>query len=434
MKTRIKNRPFRPLTLVIGLVSAGFLISSCASGPRPLRLDEGLIAFVGEEGNIHVADIWGADKTLTDDAGEAEGRSRVYGFPSWSPADRKLAYVEILKNADGSTEASLHASGYAGGRGSPVFSSSAEVPFYLSWSPAGDRIGFLSTTAGGRSINFRISPLQGEGRLAGSGSPFYWAWSPDGRAVATHEGEPASGRGSRLRVLDAVGDKPGVDLQVRPGAFQTPAYSPDGRYFAGVGRGPGGEGALLVASRDGSDFRPVAAIRGAAVFDWSPVGGRIAYVDGLPTPVGVIGPLKVVDVERPVLTVRRTVSHSPEPNNVIAFFWSPEGRRIIYFEPVFGENSAGRTEVYMTLSVLEVDTNTTRELLSFQPTPSFLGQIVPYYNQYQKSSTIWSPDGKNVVINAVTQDGRPAVIAVNLAGEWEPWFVGYGTFPFWSRM
>jgi Tol biopolymer transport system component len=420
----------KPYLLVFITVFAGLIISSCAIGPRPLRLEDGLIAFVGEDGNIHVADIWGADKNLTTDAGDTEEGSILYGFPAWSPEGRKLAYVEIQKKADGSTESSLHTSGYEGNRGLPIFSSSSEVPFYLSWSPAGDRIGFLSTAAGGKALNFRISPLEGAGRIAGSGSPFYWAWSPDGRVVATHEGEPTSGRGSRLRVLDAVGDKPGIDLQVRPGSFQTPAYSPDGRYFAGVGRGPGGAGALLVASRDGSDFRPVAPIRGAAAFDWSPRGGRIAYVDGLPTPVGVIGPLKVIDVERPVITV----SHTPEPEKVIAFFWSPEGRRIIYFEPVFGETEAGSKGIFLNLSVLDADTKTTKDILSFQPTASFLGQIVPYYSQYQKSATIWSPDGKNVVINADTQDGRPAVIVVNLAEEWEPWFVGYGTFPFWSRM
>ena len=37
-------------------------------------------------------------------------------------------------------------------------------------------------------------------------------------------------------------------------------------------------------------------------------------------------------------------------------------------------------------------------------------------------------------MSAVTVDDRDVAMAVNLEGKWEPWFVGYGTFPFWSRM
>ena len=245
-----KLRIFLLFSGVLALAAAATFIS-CATGPRALRLDDGLIVFVGEDGNIHVADLWGADRLLTGDAGESDTGTRAYAFPVWAPAGRDLAFVGLHRGKDGNSESTIAAYDYAGSLKSPMFSSRDEVPFYLSWSPGGDRIGFLTSTAGSRELNFRIAGLDGESRVAGTGSPFYWSWSPDGRAVVTHEGEPASRRGSRLRVLDPAGGSGEYDLPVKAAPFQTPAYSPDGRFFAVAAAGPGGARSLMISRRDG---------------------------------------------------------------------------------------------------------------------------------------------------------------------------------------
>ncbi len=409
------------------ILAAVVFAASCSSGPRPLRLDDGLIAFVGEDGNIHAADIWGADALVTTDAGTTETGLRTYAYPAWSPDGRELAFVRVDAKPDGSAESFLAAYDYTGRMLHSFFSSSGELPFYLYWSPDGGRIGFLSSE--GQGMNFRIAGRDGGGRVAGTGSPIYWDWSPDGRSLVTHEGNPAGRGGSRLRAVSAADSGEAVDIPFTPAPFQAPAFSPDGRHVAAAGFGPDGRKALFLARRDGGPgLEALVPLIGAAVFDWSPRGGRIAYVDGLPTRMGTVGPLRVLDIGRRVFTV----SHTPEPRNVAAFFWSPGGRRIAYFEPVFPDAAAGGG-ILFSLSVLDTDTNSTRHILTFRPTLSFLGQIVPFYGQYQKSASIWSPDGRNVVVSAVTEDGRDAVAAVSVDGEWEPWFVGYGTFPFWSR-
>src|SRR5690606_34811088 len=68
-----------------------------------------------------------------------------------------------------------------------------------------------------------------EARLLATGAPFYWHWRPSGDELLMHTGAAASD--ARLAFVGAEDGEAGEDL-ARPGFFQAPGISANGRYLA----------------------------------------------------------------------------------------------------------------------------------------------------------------------------------------------------------
>jgi hypothetical protein len=105
---------------------------------------------------------------------------------------------------------------------------------------------------------------------------------------------------------------------------------------------------------------------------------------------------------------------------------------IATFEPQISIDEEGEQILLLELSVLSVRTGDLQYVTSFRPTRAFLRQILPFYDQYQRSSTIWSPDNSTVVINAETKDARPGIFTVPILGNGKPRMIAFGIFPQWS--
>ena len=58
---------------------------------------------------------------------------------------------------------------------------------------------------------------------------------------------------------------------------------------------------------------------------------------------------------------------------------------------------------------------TTKDVASFTPTDEFQ-QIFPFYSQYQRSDTIWSPDSQALVLSGVDAGGGNAIYTVGADG------------------
>jgi Tol biopolymer transport system component len=258
------------------------------------------------------------------------------------------------------------------------------------------------------------------------------------------------------------------------GRFQVPDVSDSGERIAVVLRNQYGSNTLAVLAPDGTLLRRVTDFTGAASLSWSPDGRYLAYVEGARRfGGGVVGTLRVVDTEQVDQVVRSQerryladglpgqggaeglpaqggaegrsgesafAAHltslvqaegESEPTRVLSYAWSPDSSRILYFEPRY-INTGGDLDILMEASLLDAATGESEILGSFRPAPEFLRRILPFYDQYARSSTVWSPSGRRIVFNGLNEAGRQAVFVIDLenreAGAQE---ISEGVVPLW---
>jgi len=417
------------------LVSCQSLPQRRSNQPTTDKNKSGLIVFIGMDNHIYTINTEGDRKTaLTDESMARKGEKRDYRYPTWSWDGKQVTFVSYGKQADGSFESNVYIINRDGSGLKSIFMSSYHVPFHLYWDPSGNRVSFLSISIPGKGIDLHVVPANGgESLNVSTGQPFYWSWSPDGQAIVSHTGGSATQQpdSAQIGLIEARGMNFKVGkIDYRPAYFKAPVYTPDGMQFVVAVKILQEHNILVLVSRDGYMQEVLADLKGIAAFDWSPTGNRLAYVDGVATGVGgVMGPLTVLDLD----SASDPVDIKLDKSNVVAFFWSPNGKRIAYFEPFLVLNEYGGFILLLNLSVLDVETGTILNIGQLLPTTAFLREVVPFYDQYQRSSTIWSPDSEKVVINAITQNNKPGIFIVSAVKKEKPRFIDYGTLPFWSR-
>lgn len=406
-----------------------------------LERKSGLIAYVGADGNIYTANQAGAKKTaITNDADltagtDSEEAARFYLFPTWSPDSESLAFMGVTGSASNPVETTIHTAGIDGSDLSEVYRSENSRPVFLYWSPDGAKVSFLSSTPSGGLLLQLVNARGGEARVLDAGQPFYWAWAPDsGRLLIHSGGGTAGGRLSFLnpeeRVLEEM-------LELRPSLFQAPYWSPDGAKMVMATLNEAGEGELVVTDvQSGVPRKLVGLGERRVAFAGSPDGQKIAFVASDPGQTqGVIGLMTVIDIEQP------DVVTAVEEEQVFAFFWAPNSEKLAYFVPArvaLSSGSSGNsnssddgTILVLSLHVLDVDSGKSERLTVFRPTPEMLS-ILPFFDQYHHSATIWSPDSQNIVVTAVGAAERRQVMVINASGELDPRPIADGVMAFWS--
>ena len=146
---------------------------------------------------------------------------------------------------------------------------------------------------------------------------------------------------------------------------------------------------------------------------------------------GTLGKLHVVDLTNS--------EDFFQDDNVGAMFWSPNSKKLAYFKPVLIDPSTGELAtsdstsqiLVLVLYVLDVNSGESKELFQFQPTNQF-ASLLPYFDQYHQSATIWSPDNNNLVLSFLTTDGAPGIAVVAASGQLEPRILDQGYIAFWS--
>ena len=340
--TRPPAPPARRWMAAALAVLATLLLAAC-SGDRAsmqqsplLRFVErksGRIAIMGSDGNIYTMDQAGGGRVpVTVDAvipDQNRGLIRYYQFPAWSPDDSRLAFIGYQGNDQIAATSSVFTTAPDGTNIVQAFSSGQYLPHTLYWSPDGRRLTFLTSTAGSTASALQIVPAAGgEATKLDAGNPFYWSWAPDATTIVVHAGGSGAAYRSRLAFLNVDGTVYEEGLAVRPAAFQTPAWSPDGSRLL-VAAQAGDQAELVMTNRDGSLYRVLHRARTAPTFAWSPDGNRVAYITRTIDEEGVQANLQVVDTEaratEPLVLTEETL--------VIGFFWSPDSEKIAYFVP-----------------------------------------------------------------------------------------------------
>ena len=400
-----------------------------------LERKSGMIAYLGTDGNMYIVDQGGSHpKKLTEDAVIPDSQTApflYYQNPTWSPDGSQLAFMGI-KAEGGQTLSKVMVANLDDDSVNEIYKSESEHPIYLNWSPDNSNLSFISTNVTGQNMILQSIPAKGgERTILDTGSPYYWSWAPDGHVMIVHAGGTAASAPEHLAFLNVASStvtEQSLDSTSAP--FQAPAWSPDGNYIA-LAQVSNKENQIIVTDAAGQNPKKVGTFTSKTAFAWSSDSTHLAYIDGEQVlDAGTFGPLRIVDP--------KTSKESSVDANVVAFFWSPSGEEIAYFillqanADSGGSDAAPSTPQYvLQLHVLNVISGETRELFTYRPTQQFLS-ILPYFDQYHQSVTIWSPDNNNLVLSFMDNSGNPGIAVVAASGKLEPRILAQGYLAFWS--
>ncbi|NUM43729.1 MAG: PD40 domain-containing protein [Anaerolineales bacterium] len=242
----------------------------------PTHTSNGLIAYLGTDGNLYTVDATGGPPTpITENAHPQQpgGTFQLYQHPTWSPDGRHLAFV-ALEFSGGEQTARLLVADPLTAQTTEIFTAEDEAPFYLYWSPDNETVSFLTSGTTASELSLRLAFLNGApSRVADTGQPYYWVWSPDGAEIFAHKGgaQTTNPEARLSHFFSADGKTETFDLE--PGRFQAPGWSPDGAHFlAATGD------ALVVFDRDGNIAETITDYAVSISATWSPDGKSLAYL------------------------------------------------------------------------------------------------------------------------------------------------------------
>ena len=287
------------------------------------------IALINLEGDLEVVSPDGAEHR------RLSGGERVFHFPAWAPDGGRIAAIGGNRLRAGVFVFPDAAHGLRMNDEHAVYESTRNAPIYLYWSPNGDHISFLAARVDEHSMGLHVvdadAPSEQTPAPLVTGRPCFWDWTPDGRRILIHVGGWDSGRGAQLTMVDPFAPNGAARTSVaRPGMFQSPGIACSGRYRAFGHLTRRNEMQLVidpvVDEVAGVDRRTRIAVRhtGVAAMTWSPTNDELAFISPLEPMRTYYGPLRLMNVEGEDVRVLTD-------DVVLAFFWSPDGRKIAYF-------------------------------------------------------------------------------------------------------
>ncbi len=374
-----------------------------------------LLLVTGSDGRVTVID---PDGTLVRELRGPVGSGHPSLQPTWAPVSldgrRIAAWTELGDDGAFSIALGDVDTGETTRYPAPV------APFYYYWSPDAALLAFLGQNA--------FSPLEmgvldyrrDSVEIIATGQPFYFDWRPDSRAMVTHVGEALS----LLTLADEAWSS--EDIPIRAGQFQAPAWlsedrilivTPDSPGSVQVSLGVAGNAQfhnsapqrLILSDLETGSVLTLAELEGAAIFEPDPTSKWVAVYD-------FSGPLRVFDLAGGGETV---VSES----EVAAFEWSPAGDRLLFME-VDRQARALKPRVW--------DGNDTLVFPSFIPSRVWVVQYLPFWDQYSRSLTLWSPTGEAFTYPGMSSRSGEDQIFVQHLDESHPITVGKGVFASWS--
>ena len=398
-----------------------------------LEQKSGLIAYIGTDGNIFTMNQAGQNIfQVTKDAENKDGNLRYYGHVTWARDGSQIAFVSYSGTQESDVQAHLFVGKSDGTGVKEIFTSDRLLPVFLYWAPDGRALAYLSAQMDGNSAVLHLTDVtSGKSEIIDSGQPLFWAWEPSAAGMLVHaNGAREVKAGARLVRLTLGAEIIEEALDAVPGNFQAPAISPDGSRWLVGGEGAQGATALLMLNRNDNQQRELGSLQGRAAFDWSPDGTRVAWVSSAQARFAALGALHVRRVDEDGESAAPFVSAEEQ---VVAYWWSPDGRHVAYFDAQLGEAAAADEAApvqLLTLLVLDVEKGVSRKLFEFTPTPQFTG-LLPFFDQHQRTLTLWSPDNRYLVMPVQTQSG-PRIAVAQADGDFAPRLLEAGTLAVWS--
>ena len=435
---------------LLSFILTAALLSSCL--PKNVQVPQspllpllerksGLIAYIGADWNIYTVDQAGNNVTAyTDDAkipAKVTDPFRYYAYPTWSHDGNSIGFIGVSGQGSNTTSDVYIAN--VKEKAKKVFSGGSEHPFYLYWSPDNINLGFLSTTSDGQSMILQsVSSDSKDRTLIDTGTPYYWSWAPDGKTMIVHTGSEQSTAPEHVAFLKVNSDITEDGLDSTPATFQTPAWSPDGKSILMTRVNDEKKNEIMITDGQGKFEKSIGTYNLNTAFAWSNHSDMVAYIEGKQqVAAGTLGTLHVVDA-------KTNEELFKDEDDVFAFFWSPNDEKIAYFVPKIPQgdssSSSGGTDsgtqdqqqqLCLQLKMLDINSGESKELYTFPPTDQFAA-VLPYFDQYHQSATIWSPDSNNIILSFLSQDGNPGIAIAAASGQLEPRVITQGYLAFWS--
>lgn len=392
-----------------------------------LPRSSGRVAYISTDQQLYSSAPDGSDRKKLTESG------RSYQFPAWSPDGTQIAVVSddtlfSFQDRDGAEK---------DGAFRILYQDEADRPFYLFWAPNGNEISFLTNHDSELALHLTGTESDDESRELAFGQPFYWDWDPSGEEILIHSG--LSGDEARLAFLDSkLGDIGGNIAD--PGLFQAPGISHDGQYWAYAQDGSAGRNQLTIEGAKGGSVVHDQEL-GNMAMSWSPTEQLLAYISSGSSHPAFYGPLQLVNAES---GDRRILVNE----TVIAFFWSPDGRSIAYLklaeqrdDSIQVDSGTSKREALskpaiqqrtlrLELWVFDLSNSESRWLASFEPSPGFMSQFLPYFDQYALSHRLWSPNSDALILPMREGDRSRLYIVPADGGKAFP--LASGEIGFWS--
>ncbi len=345
----------------------------------------------------------------------------TFSFPTYGPDGAHLAV--IANDASGGAVYILNDSGGASPDTlpPPAFKGPDESPIYANWSPDGQRLAVLSGGRDGLAVHSVTVDGSAPPSVVQSGSPLFWDWAGASRLLVHVGGVGAT---AYVGEVPIGGGAPESQVE-QMGRFQAAVVSFDERYRAYAALGEDPAGFVTVEGRSDASSKRV-AVAGPTALGWSPTDDTLAFIatsDPYPLPVGHLMATDVAAGDPRTLL----------DDDVVAFYWAPNGRSIaalVLATPEERAAAGGGAVVHVAFVDVATATTTADRLVRLSPT--FVDQVLPYFDQYALSHAMWSPQSDAIVLSITEQAGGEPGISIVPADGSDPRRVADGEIAFWS--
>lgn len=403
----------------------GNLLTPNSSEPRTDESAEP--ATLGELAGQIVSRTANGDLVITAPDGSnsnvlASGATSRNTQPTWSNSGDRVVWTTQDTNSAQLVVASV--GGLANGSDTPPSTITAEMDtpvFYMAWSPNDTWIAGLRQGPAGIELII-IDAETADVRVVGPGQPFFSDWIDDNTLLAAIGG---------VVLADIVADGSGAEQRnvTQPlGAFQAPAALSNGDAIVALdnGLGAAGDRENVVSRLEGTSATALGVAKSPVLMAVNPEGTRVAVIvagdptqsevisfQQAPSPELPVGQVSIIDLTTGEVNVR------PE-TQIAALNWSPDGQTLALLQ--LGDSAA---------TWLFVTNETVIEGTPFIPSQELASAYLPFSDQYERSSTWWSPNSLAFVVAGVV-DGEAGIWVDRIDDDAPAVRIGSGDIAFWS--